>query len=103
MNTHSLNLLKYAAFGGGIFYGYTHLQSLTTAVNKRNLLNNQQHENDLVEEAKISFDTYKTTELAKLAKKDGSNNYSLVQTVDPESIYYSADVLANWAVSKFGQ
>ena len=75
MNIHSINLLKYSAFAGGIVYGYTHLQTLTHFVQQRSILQEKQHYADLVEEAKLSYDTHKTRELSKLAKADNSICY----------------------------
>ena len=72
MNIHSINLLKYSAFSAGIIYGYTHLNSLSLLVKERSLLKSKSEYEELVEEAKISFDTFKTSELAKLAKLDNS-------------------------------
>jgi hypothetical protein len=96
-------LLKYSAFALGIGYGWNKYNSLTHYVKNRNELENKQKYLDLVEEAKIAFDAHKMAELSVLAKADGSIFYiTIVKTVDPESIYYNADQLANWAVKKFG-
>jgi Holliday junction resolvasome RuvABC endonuclease subunit len=71
--------LRFGLLAAGISYGFSRKQSLTSFVHMRKEEEKQQRYEELVEEAKIAFDTYEMQKMAVEAKKDGGNRSSSSQ------------------------
>lgn len=67
--------MKFGFLGAGIWYGIARQYSLTNFVKERKAQQAEKHREELIEEAKIVYDTVKMKELAQIAKKDGSKSY----------------------------
>jgi hypothetical protein len=66
-----MQALRWGCFGFGIYYGWSHKASLTHFVAQRNELQKQSRYEELVEEAKLAFETQYNKEQAVLAKAQG--------------------------------
>jgi hypothetical protein len=63
--------LRFGLLAAGVSYGYSRKQSLTSFVQHRQEEEKQHRYEELVEEAKIAFDTFEMKKMAAEAKKDG--------------------------------
>ncbi|KAI8898293.1 hypothetical protein BC833DRAFT_590536 [Globomyces pollinis-pini] len=91
VNSHSVSFLRWSLLGVGVWYGWNRQNYLTHHVKQRSLDHKRIHYEELVEEAKIAYDTKLQKEQAKIAKRDG------LTTIDFNSYKFDGDAWANWA------
>ncbi|KAI8922391.1 hypothetical protein PhCBS80983_g01486 [Powellomyces hirtus] len=94
ININSANLLRFSALGLGVFYGYSHKQSLINYVHTRKEERARLHHNDLIEEAKLAYEAQVNREQAVLAKKAG------IPTIDNDSYRFDAERYMNFLISQ---
>ncbi|KAJ3183790.1 hypothetical protein HDU87_005906 [Geranomyces variabilis] len=94
VNINSANLLRLSALGVGVFYGFTHKQSLTSFVHARKEERARVHHNELIDEAKIAYEAQVNRELADVARKNG------LATIDNDSYRFDAERYLNFLISQ---
>lgn len=94
VNVNAANLLKFSALGFGVWYGAARNYSLHSYVQSREEVTKDKRYRELVEEAKIAFDAHQMEELAVQAKK------AHIDSIDPNSYKYNAEVAVNWLIAK---
>lgn len=83
-NVHSLSLLRFAALGAGVYYGFSRYAALSKQ---------DHHDHDaplLLEEARIAYQAQRDRQQAEKAKKDGV-------IIDSDHYLFSGDKWAEWA------
>ncbi|KAH6564904.1 hypothetical protein BASA50_010436 [Batrachochytrium salamandrivorans] len=94
MNQQSINFLRWTALGVGLWWGWTRHYSLTRFVQLREVEQEKARNSLLVDEARVAYEAHYNKTQSLLAKKDG------VAACDSDSIYFDAELWANWAVGQ---
>ncbi|KAI9209880.1 uncharacterized protein BJ171DRAFT_485443 [Polychytrium aggregatum] len=94
VNYTSVNFLRWAALGVGVWYGYSRQESLTHFVKARKEANEKAEHDALVQEARTAYETAGNKFLGDLALKDGV--YS-----DVEHYKFDAQKWVDWTLNYF--
>ena len=86
--------LRWSALGLGLYWGYSRHNSLTHFVAERTAAKEKTHYEDLVNEAKIAFESQYNKEQGALAKKQG------IDSIDANSFKFDAEKWINFAIGQ---
>ncbi|KAI1399954.1 ATP synthase subunit E [Hypoxylon fuscum] len=86
--TSGVNVLRYSALAFGVFYGFTHQRSITSATKAQAAKREYQHKQQLIEQARAEYAKSKNPAL-QTSEKSGLNQDPMDPNFDLEA-YFNA-------------
>ncbi|KAJ1567898.1 hypothetical protein HK096_008265, partial [Nowakowskiella sp. JEL0078] len=93
INWASVNVLRFGALAGGLWYGFSKQRSLTHKVAHEKVTAKEANHKKLVEEAKIAFASHNDRKLAAEAAKEGV-------VTDSNSYKFNAEKYIDWGLAR---